>query len=1052
MGQLKSLERRLQKDDTLRQRYQETIDTDVKAGYVRKVDQTELNETRDELQWYLPHHPVINPHKPEKVRRVCNAAAQYQGVALNDKLLSGPDLLQSLVGIIFRFREHQIALSADIEAMFLQIGVPSADSRCLRFLWRDNPEQRIEVYEYTRHVFGAKSSPTCANYALHQVAKDNANNDENLVRTVQRNFYMDDFLKSVSTPQEAIQIYQKVRDVLSKGGFKLTKWIASDEEVKSQIPETDRSTKVVKTFEAEPQSSSILGLNWNVETDSLIVCRGTEQEVPAKITQRIVLSFVSAVFDPLGICSPFTIRMRFLLKSIWAAMGQAWDKELSAEHSKLFSDWCSELREIRTMSINRLYFENGCTNLRLHIFTDASEEAMCIVAYLQDEATLKLTYVIGKCRVAPIRHTTIPKLELQAAVYGVRLKRQILREHDVKIDKVYHWTDSSTVLQWLQSAHKKQQVFVANRAAEILESSSMDQWRHVKGIENPADIGTRGMSIEGLKESVWLNGPAWLHTDEEKWPKPWCQANKIEAEQATSTVAAETKLHQPFVWDQYGSFNRIRNFIAYCMRFKTKRKGLLKAEEIHGAEQILLRFVQAESFPNVSKSITNSKEISKTLNIAKLSPFIEEDGTIRVKGRLKHSNLDYNAKHPILLTAKHPVVQLLLERAHRDNLHEGTEYVRNMLQQEYWIIGIRNALRKIKSRCIKCRHRNANPIHPPMADLPRERLDEHVFPFTHTGVDYFGPIEVKFLRRTLKRWCCIFTCLTTRAVHIEVAQSLDTESSLAAVTRFIARRGYPNTIISDNGTNFVGAANELKAFMNEWDKAKIESDLAQKKIVWEFNPPGAPHFGGIWERLVQSCKKVMIAILDNRSLTDEVLSTTMCLVEQTLNARPLTAVSDDPEDLTALTPNHFLLGRENASAPFMPSSERYHDLRKSFKTAQAYADMIWKRWTREYLPQWNQRSKWSKEHVRNLKEGELVWLVDDSVKRCEYKLGRIIEIFTGNDGVVRSARVKMAHGELNRPVVKLAPVFYDGVSEIENRAGDVGATSDQLEKPSDSKK
>ena len=144
--------------------------------------------------------------------------------------------------------------------------------------------------------------------------------------------------------------------------------------------------------------------------------------------------------------------------------------------------------------------------------------------------------------------------------------------------------------------------------------------------------------------------------------------------------------------------------------------------------------------------------------------------------------------------------------------------------------------------------------------------------------------------------------------------------------------------------------------MNEWDKAKIESDLAQKKIAWKFNPPGAPHFGGVWERLVQNCKKVMIAILHNRSFTDKVLSTTMCLVEQTLNARPLTAVSDDPEDLTALTANHFLLGRENASAPLMPSSERYHDLRKSFKTAQAYADMIWKRWTREYLPQWNQRS------------------------------------------------------------------------------------------------
>ena len=181
------------------------------------------------------------------------------------------------------------------------------------------------------------------------------------------------------------------------------------------------------------------------------------------------------MFDPLGICSPFTIRTRFLLQSIWAAMGQAWDKELSLEHSKLFIDWCSELREIRTMSINRLYFENGCSNLRLHIFTDASEEAMCIVAYLQDKAKLRLAYVIGKCRVAPIKYMTIPKLELQAAVYGFLLRKQILNQHDVKIDKIYHRTNSSTVLQWLQAAYKKQQVFVANKAAEILENSSMDQ-------------------------------------------------------------------------------------------------------------------------------------------------------------------------------------------------------------------------------------------------------------------------------------------------------------------------------------------------------------------------------------------------------------------------------------------------------------------------------------------------------------------------------------------------------------------------------------------------
>ena len=322
--------------------------------------------------------------------------------------------------------------------------------------------------------------------------------------------------------------------------------------------------------------------------------------------------------------------MRFLLKSIWAEMGQAWDKKLSAQHPKLFSDWCSELREIRTMSINRLYFENGRTNLRLHIFTDASKEVMCIVAYLHEEATLKLTHVIGKCRVTPIRHTTIPKLEIQAAVYGVRLRRQISKEH-VRIDKINHWTDSSTVLHWLQSAHKKQQVYVANRAAEILENTSMDQWRHVKGIKNPADIGTRGMSIEGLKESGRLNGPECLQADEEKWPKPWCQVDEAEAEQATSTVATETELDQLFDGRRYSSFKRIRNFIAYCMRFKTKQRGTLKSDKIHQAEQILFRFVQTESFPNVSKSIASSKEISKTLSIAKLSSFVEEDKQLERK-------------------------------------------------------------------------------------------------------------------------------------------------------------------------------------------------------------------------------------------------------------------------------------------------------------------------------------------------------------------------------------------------------------------------------------
>ena len=237
-----------------------------------------------------------------------------------------------------------------------------------------------------------------------------------------------------------------------------------------------------------------------------------------------------------------------------------------------------------------------------------------------------------------------------------------------------------------------------------------------------------------------------------------------------------------------------------------------------------------------------------------------------------------------------------------------------------------------------------------MADLPPERLDFQSNPFTNVGVDYFGPFEVKLLRRSMKRWCCLFTCLTTRAVHIEVVRSLDTDCCLVAINRFIARRGKPTTIISDNGMNFVGSARELKDYINSWNHDQITLELAQKHIAWKFNPPAAPHFGGVWERLVRSCEKAMMAILGIRYLTDEVLLATMCLVEQTLNARLFTPTNDDSEDLEALTPNHFLLGRANGPLPFIPNAEIYYNQREMFRSSQAYADMIWKQWVNDNFP------------------------------------------------------------------------------------------------------
>ena len=312
--------------------HQDTNKVDFEKGFVRILKQEELEATKLERQWYVPRHPVENPNRPGKVRRMCNAAFKFRGNFLNDNLLTGPDLLQNLIGIIVRFREQKIAITADIEAMFLKVRVPPEECKVLRFLRRDNPKEPVKVYEYGRHIFGAKNLPTCANYALQQVARVNAQKSPQNTKLIKRNFYMDDFVKSGPSAEEAIGIYKLLRARLERGGFHLTKWISNCEQTMTSIDQADKSLSSSKTFEAEPTSPSILGRQWNVDADNLEVCRGMQKEIPVKIMQTAVLSHVSAVFDPLGIVSPFTIRMQLLLESIWKENGQSWDEELIEEN------------------------------------------------------------------------------------------------------------------------------------------------------------------------------------------------------------------------------------------------------------------------------------------------------------------------------------------------------------------------------------------------------------------------------------------------------------------------------------------------------------------------------------------------------------------------------------------------------------------------------------------------------------------------------------------------------------------------------------------------
>ena len=474
-----------------------------------------------------------------------------------------------------------------------------------------------------------------------------------------------------------------------------------------------------------------------------------------------------------------------------------------------------------------------------------------------------------------------------------------------------------------------------------------------------------------------------------------------------------------------------RNFCAFWLTLRllpkfsgnrTETGSITDPVELEVAEQKLIYLVQFESFPNEKKALLKCLPICKPSVIKDFTPFIGPNGLIRAQGRTKQLEVaSFDIKHPILLDSRHPAVRLFLEHLHEKHCHQGVEYLRALIQQKYSIVKLRTALRTIQSRCVTCRKRKAETLTLLMADLPKERLAFASPPFTNTGLDYFDPFYVSVKGSTEKRWGFLFTCLTTRAVHFEVVSSMDTSSCVLGIERFVSRRGNPSVIWSDNGTNFVATEKEHLQNALNWNQQAITESMVKKGINWKFNPPSAPHHGGVWERLVRSFKHTFYAILGNRRLTDEILTTVFCLVEQSLNARPLVPASADATDMDALTPNHFLIGTGGSSLPSHSNCDSDH--RKRYARAQAYSDAIWTRWLKEYVPNLNRRAKWSAQSDKQLKTGDLVWIVEATSPRGYYPLARIVKLHFGSGAVARSAEVRTTSENLVRPVVKLAPVL-----------------------------
>jgi len=445
----------------------------------------------------------------------------------------------------------------------------------------------------------------------------------------------------------------------------------------------------------------------------------------------------------------------------------------------------------------------------------------------------------------------------------------------------------------------------------------------------------------------------------------------------------------------------------------------LTVTELRKAELCWWRWSQRDSFADDIACLEVSKLLTRSSRLRNLSAALDEDGVLRLRGRLeKWTAGDDMSRRPVILDGKSTYVRLLIDHQHRKSGHIGREFVLNELRQRFWILGARAAVRKSWANCQHCQIRRAN-IHPPqMGQLPIERLERCDRPFTFTGVDYFGPIDVVVGRSRQKRYGALFTCLSTRAVHVEVSHTLSTDSFIMALRRFIARRGCPIKLFSDNGTNFVGAERELEECLETLDQTQIHDEMANRGIQWNFIPPHSPHMGGTWERLVQSIKKSLYAILQCQAPRDEVLLTLLTEAENMVNSRPLTIVSSDPDDPEAITPNHFLIGTSGNAQQPGTFDDKDLCLRRQWRTAQRLADHFWRRWLKEYVPSLIRRSKWQ-DPVDPLKIDDVVVLADGDGPRNTWPLGRVVAVYPGQDGQTRVVDVKTSKGVYRRPVIKI---------------------------------